>query len=91
MASKREPYWSPKTVFDQNTRVQNEFIVSVDRRPPFEPVMLFFRGMEKTGSDTRMKGGAVNYSFEMSKLSEGIKCATQGCKCFSTKKYEKKD
>lgn len=48
-------------------------------REPFEPLMLYFRGMEKTSSDARMKGGAISWVFDISRLSEGIKCATQGC------------
>lgn len=79
MASKYQP-WSTMMTHDLLGRDQNEFIVSDPRRPPFEPIMLYFRGMEKTGSDTKVKGGATSYQYEMSVLSDGIKCATQGCK-----------
>lgn len=58
-------------------RVQNEFTVS---EKPFEPVMVFFRGMEQTSSaDTKGKG-IKSWHYDMSRLSQGIKCATQGCK-----------
>lgn len=43
--------------------------------------MLFFRGMESIGSDSKPKGGIISFQFELSRLSEGVKCATQGCKC----------
>lgn len=49
--------------------------------------MLYFRGMEKTSSDARMKGGAISWQFDLSRLSEGIKCATQGCKLIDTFQY----
>lgn len=81
MASKQEPNWQPGTVFDFYKRIQDEFIISIGRRHPYEPIMIYFRGMLQTGSDTRVKG-AVNYQFEQSRLSNGIKCATQGCEYF---------
>lgn len=58
----------------------NEFIVSDAFRPSYEPIMLYFRGMEKTGADTKVKGGTTNIQYQLSRLSTGIKCATQGCK-----------
>lgn len=67
---------------DLNSRIQNEFVLSDTSRPPFEPIMLYFRGMERIGSDTKIKGGATNFQiqYDISRLSAGIKCATQGCK-----------
>ncbi|XP_055300120.1 uncharacterized protein LOC129567349 [Sitodiplosis mosellana] len=74
-----EPQFFSNLLHDENRRVQNEFIISDSKRPPFEPLMLYFRGMEKTSSDTtRMKGGTISWQFDISRLSEGIKCATQG-------------
>lgn len=61
-------------------RDKNEFIVTDRDRPPFEPIRIFLRGMEKTGADTKVKSGSTSYVYEMSLLSDGIKCATQGCK-----------
>lgn len=83
MASKHEPKFTSKVVIlDTNSRVQNEFVVSDTRQLPFEPIILYFRGMERVGSDTKIKGGATNFQiqYDMSRLSTGIKCATQGCK-----------
>lgn len=80
MASKHQPYWSTMMANDLLGRDQNEFIVSDTKRPPFEPIMLYFRGMEKTGSESKVKGGTASYQYDMSLLSDGIKCATQGCK-----------
>lgn len=37
--------------------------------------------MESTGSDVKPKGGIISFQFELSRLSDGVKCATQGCKC----------
>ncbi|XP_031623954.1 uncharacterized protein LOC116341177 [Contarinia nasturtii] len=78
VASKRsEPYWYSKVLHDENTRVQNTFTVTDKRRPPFEPVMVYFRGMERISSaDTGGKVKSVIY--DLSRLSEGVKCATQG-------------
>lgn len=80
MASKHTPEWSTVMVHDQSWRIQNEFTISDTRQPPFTPFVIYFRGMEKTSSDTIMKGGVKSWQFDLSRLSEGIKCATQGCK-----------
>lgn len=82
MASKHEPHWLTMMTHDLRGRDQNEFIVSDTKQQPFEPIMLYFRGMEKTGADTKIKGGATSYQYDMSLLSDGIKCATQGCKYY---------
>lgn len=76
MASKYEPKWS--TQFEYNL-LGNEFVVSDPMRAQFQPVMVYLRGMEKTGTDTKYKGGTNNH-YLISVLSDGIKCATQGCK-----------
>lgn len=68
---------------DQSQRIQNEFVITDSTRPPFEPFMLYFRGMEKIGMDSKGgKNGAISWQFDMSRLSEGVKCATQGCKYY---------
>lgn len=79
MASKDQPALSTKLIHDLGR--QNEFVVSDPRRLPYQPIMLYFRGMEKSGVDQpKTKGGATSFQYEFSLLSEGIKCATQGCK-----------
>lgn len=81
-ASKSEPQWLSNVLYDINQRIRDEFVVPDMKRLPFEPFMLYFRGMEITGSDMKHKGGAISYAFEMSRLSEGVKCALQGRKYF---------
>lgn len=76
MASKQPRTWT--TSFDLKL-LGNEFIVMDKSRPPYTPIMLYLRGMERTGFDTKSKG-SINNHYAMSMLSEGIKCATQGCK-----------
>lgn len=63
MASKHEPYFSTKMTHDLIGRQQNEFVVSDLRRLPYEPIVLYFRGMEKTGADTKIKGGSTSYQY----------------------------
>lgn len=71
-------------ITDENKRIQNEFIVSDFRtRLPFEPFILYFRGMELTGSDVKPKTSVRSNQFDISRLSEGVKCALQGCKYFN--------
>lgn len=84
IASRHEPKFSTHMLHDLNSRVQNEFVVPDSGRPPFEPIMLYFRGMEQIGADAKTKGGttAFQIQYDMSRLSDGIRCATQGCKCF---------
>lgn len=65
---------------DSNKRIQDEFIVKGLKRLPFEPFMLYFRGMEPTGSDIKHKSGVRSFQFDLSRLSDGVKCAFQGCK-----------
>lgn len=79
-ASKYEPKWLSKSLYDLNGRIQNEFTVTKSERRPFEPFMLYFRGLEIVGSDVKHKGGARSSNFEMSRLSQGIRCVIQGCK-----------
>lgn len=89
MSSKVEPYWTSKMAYNLLGRDQNEFIVSDTIRPPFTPIMLYFRGMEKTGSESKTKGGTNSFHYEFSRLTDGIKCATQGCKCIALYSKEK--
>lgn len=79
MASKSDPNWSSMVLHDLG-RDQNEFIVSDTKRQPYQLIVLYFRSMEKTYSETKVKGGTPNIQYEMSLLTDGIKCATQGCK-----------
>lgn len=79
MASKHDPYWSTSMAYDLG-RDQNEFIVSNTKRPPYQLITVYFRGMEKTYAETKIKGGTPNIQYELSLLSDGVKCATQGCK-----------
>lgn len=82
MASKHQPYWSTQMTHDLG-REKNEFIVSDSVLSPFVPIMLYMRGLEKAGSEqTKNKIGQINYQYELSLLSDGVKCATQGRKCW---------
>lgn len=50
---------------------------------PFELFYLYFRGLEKTGSEKKGDSASPTYTFEMSRLSKGVKCATQGLEIYS--------
>lgn len=84
-ATKLNPAWNSKFITDDVIRIQNEFTIETkakENRPPLAPFMLYFRGMEKTSADSKHKAGFNSYSYDFSRLSEGIKCASQGCKYF---------
>lgn len=80
----------PQLLDPSKNRIQNEFVISDTIHPSYVPFMLYFRGMELIGSETKIKGGESNVQskYDVSYLSSGLRCATQGCKLsvFSHKK-----
>lgn len=47
---------------------------------PFVPFTIYLRTMETNGYQKQIKGNSKTDTFDVSRLSEGIKCAMQGCK-----------
>lgn len=68
-----------------SSKGRNEFFIKKIDREPFQPFWLFVRTMEQTGSHST-KGAVKSILYDMSRLSEGVRCAVQGRKFFKKKK-----
>jgi hypothetical protein len=63
---------------DNKNQIQDTFLLSKTEQQPYQVFTLYFRGMENTGYE--ISGSKKNQLFDMSKLTKGARCATQGCK-----------
>lgn len=77
-ASKTGRRWSASTLEGHMNSVSNEFLLSKTEQPSYQVFTLYFRGMEKTGYEH--SGNRMNQLFDISKLTKGRRCATQGRK-----------
>lgn len=77
-ASKTGRKWSASTLNGDTNQIKDEFLLSKTEQPPYQVFTLYFRGMENTGYEK--SGSKTNELFDISKLTKGVRCATQGCK-----------
>lgn len=56
----------------------NSYVLINKGLPILKPFMLFLRGLVATSTIQTLTG--IEQTFDPSLLSEGVKCATQGCK-----------
>lgn len=63
---------------DNTDQIEDSILLHDTEQMAYQMFILYFRGMENTGYET--KNNRRSQIYDMSKLTKGVKCATQGCK-----------